>query len=340
MSPVERIAVQRKALQYSGKIAVEKIKQLAEDEDDEGLLDYFSDIFENHGLISDSDAQEILTVCEKRSVVVKSIVTEVLAELFPADPYYQTKLAKVLAVQPDRRGEAIDVVNAALGLVRDEEGSYVRVDDRKLTYNNLARFFDTYLQIEMYDELVAAGRFLLPHAPVERAMITKNIFSALSRSHRFEEAEELLPQVEANGDDTDFYVIGYHYDRQGDRLRAYEYWEKAMIADPNDMAYPRILAVHILDEKVARWNGVIQPVSREDSRRLALAFLLHIVENCVQTGDTEPINRVLQIMGKRSSSLSQYQSSVLAYARGESDSLPYEESDAGALDYAKTLALQ
>ena len=336
MTPVERIAAQRKALQYSGKIAVEKIRHFAEADDDEGLLDYFSDVFENHGLLADDDAQEILAICEKRNIVVKSVVTEVLAELFPNDPYYQTRLAKVLAVQPTRRGEAIDVVNAALGLVRDEDGSYVRVDDRKLTHNNLARFFDTYLQIEIYDELVSAGRFLLPHAPVERAMITKNIFSALSRSHRFEEAEQLRPEVEANGRDTDFYTIAYHYRRQGDHVNAYKYWEKAMMVDPRDADYPTLLASHILDEKICRWNGTIQPVPPAEAPRLALAFLLYTVETSVSQDNPDGVKKALTILGRKFNGLTRFRDVALAYARGEIKSLPYEACDTQALDYVKS----
>ncbi|MBR4550490.1 MAG: hypothetical protein IKO83_11330 [Oscillospiraceae bacterium] len=337
MSPVERIAMQRKALPYSGKIALDKIRQYAEAEDDEGLLDYFSDIFENHGLLSDSEAQEILRICDGRNIVVKSIVTEVIASLFPNDPNYQTRLAKVLAVQPERRGEAIDVVNAAIGLVRDDEGHYAYVDDRKLTHNNLARFFDTYIQIEMFDELVSAGDFLLSHAPVEREMIIRNIFYALSMSHRFDEANRLLPEVEASGNDVALYKIGFHFDRMGDRVKAYEYWEKAMVFNPIDMDYPRTLAGHILDEKIARCGGEIQSVSKDDSRRIALSFLLYIVEMCVREGDLSDVKKVLQILSRKFNGLTQYQKVVVSYVNGEIDRLPYEDSDTRALDYVKAL---
>lgn len=340
MSPVERIAIQRKALPYSGKIALDKIRQYAEAEDDEGLLDYFSDIFENHGLISDNEAQEILRICDGRNIVVKSIVTEVIATLFPNDPYYQTLLAKVLAVQPTRRGEAIEVVNAAIGLVRDEEGKYTYVDDRKLTHNNLARFFDTYNEIEMYDELVSAGEFLLPHAPVERMMILRNMFNALSRNHRFEEADRLLQEVESSGSDLAFYCIGSHYNRMGDRIKTYEYWEKAMAASPLDMDYPRMLAGQLLNEKIGRWNGKVQSVSTEDSRRLALPFLLYIVETSVREGELDEVKRVLQILGRRSNGLTQYQKVVVSYAQNEIDRLPYENGDTQALDYVKALMKQ
>ena len=334
LNPQELLRSGMEALAYSGSSAVERVKSLVEKGEYEGLFEYLIKVTE-HGRLTNRDASSILETCEKTdNLVVVECVTQIVAYLFPMDIDFQTKLAKVYTKLPGRREEAVEILNSALGLQKDENGEYTDVDITKLTYNNLGRLFDTYLSFELYDELIRVGRFLLSHGgTTQKNLIQCNIFAALTRAYRFDEAESMLPEVEAGGDSLNQYQIARFYDLRGDMVNAYRYYERAFIGDVRDKDYPRLLAVHILNEKLLRTEDGIEAVPPKKAQLAAAALLFYNVEIARGRRNSGAIQNVLTILGREYNGLTQYVAPVLAYARGERDALPYDEVDTSALQY-------
>ncbi len=339
MTAADLVRMGKAALAFSGTTAVDKVKQLAESNEYDELLDYLLEVTQ-HGRITNKDAMNILELCEQtENIVVIECATQIVSDLFPNDMTFKTKLARVLAKQPNRREEAIELINSALGLKKDENGDYVEVDVTKVTHNNLARFFDTYLELELYDELVKASGFLLENGgQLEAEMIRRNTFSALTRAHRFDEAEALLPMIEEQGTSIAYYLIATYYDQKGDPKKAYLYYEKSLINDPTDDDYARLLAIHILDEKLIRKGASIVSVSASEAQKAAAALLFYAVQIANNQKKRSKVQNVVFIMQREQNGLKMYLDSVIGYVRGTVEELPYEDVDTSVLDYCLSQA--
>ena len=333
-SPQELLRAGMQALPYSGATAVEKVRAMVAKGEFEPLFEYLIKVTEQ-GRLTSKDAASILEACEKTdNLVVVECVTQIMAYMFPRDIDFQKKLVTVYTKQTGRREEAVEVLNSALGLQKDENGDFTDVDPSRLTRSNLAFFFDTYLSFNLYDDLIRAGRFLLERdGQLEADLIKRNIFNALSRAYRFEEAETLLPEVEAVGGSYNYYIIARHFDLKRDKINAFRYYERAFIANVKDRDYVRYLAIYMLNEKLMRVGDEIEAVPAGDAQLAAAALLFYNVQIAREQRNTSAIQSVMTLLGRDFNGLKQFIEPVQAYARGETDTLPFDEVDTGELKY-------
>ncbi len=322
----------KERLKYSGSTLLTTLRKYAEEKDLDSFLDYLINAMEL-GTPTISDINSIVEICDNLDNV--SLLQDVLSAsliLYPGDTELMTRLAKIYARRPATRSKAMEMVNSAIGLKRGPDGKYISVDRAKLSHNDLARFLTTYLNMEAYNGLVEAATFLLDNgAATERDMLIRNIFAAHSRVGNLDEAAKYLPELEQIGTGIAYYSISDYYNRRGDVVAEYIALEKAMVIDPEDMDYPRILAAHILNEKHVRTPNGVEKVSIPAARRAAAALLYHILEN--RPNDRNTLTRIKNMMLRQINKMDEFWEKAIPFLAGKSDVLPYEITDRYPLDY-------
>lgn len=322
----------KERLKYSGNALLNTLRNYAESNDLENFLDFLISAMEL-GTPTISEINSIVEICAKLDNT--SLLEDVLSAsliLYPGDTELMTRLAKLYARRPATRSKAMEMVNSAIGLKRGPDGNYVSVDRSKLSHNDLARFLDTYNNLENYTGLVEAAKFLMAYVPEkEREMLTRNIFSALTRNGDLDRAAEYLPAMEAMHSDLGKYMMSTYYNKRGDFVREYECLEKAFITDPEDMDYPRILAAHMLNEKLVRTPNGIEKVSPQAARRAAAALLYHIIENRLDNKNT--LIRIRDLMQRSINRMDDFWAAAIPFINRKAESLPYENTDRYPLDY-------
>ena len=177
-----------------------------------------------------------------------------------------------------------------------------------------------------------AAKFLLAYvSEKEREMLTRNIFSALTRMGDLDGAAEYLPAMDAMASDLAKYNMSVYYNKRGDFVREYECLEKAVICDPEDMDYPRILAAHILNEKLIRTPNGIEKVSPQAARRAAAALLYYVVEN--RLNDKNALLRIRDLMQRSINRMNEFWDAAKPFLTGKAETLPYDITDRYPLDY-------
>lgn len=320
-------------LKYSGAALMSTLKLYAEEKDLDSFVDYLINAMEL-GTPTRQDIDSIVELCDglDNTPLLQDVLSAALI-LFPGDTELMTRLAKLYARRPATRKKAMEMVNSAIGLKRGTDGKYQSVDRSRLYHNDLARFLDTYLYMQAYDDLVEAASFLLENgAETERDMLTRNIFNALTKKGDLEEARKYLPVVEKVGGDYSWYLISLFYSKAGEVCLEYESIEKAFIASPDDMDYPRMLAAHILNEKVVRVSPEeIRKVSPAAARRAACALLYYILEN--RRTDRNEVSKIQSMMRRRINKMDAFFDQAIPFLTGKQEALPYEISDRYPLDF-------
>lgn len=322
----------KERLKYSGNALLGTLRQYAENNDLDSFLDYLISAMEL-GTPTIGEINSIVEICTQLDNT--SLLEDVLSAsliLYPGDTELMTRLAKLYARRPATRSKAMEMVNSAIGLKRGPDGKYCSVDRAKLSHNDLARFLDTYNNLENYTGLVEAAQFLIDHVPEkEQEMMTRHIFSALTRNGELEKAAEYLPAMEAMSSDLAKYMMSTYYNKRGDFIKEYEYLEKAFIADPEDMDYPRILAAHMLNENLVRTPNGIEHVSPQATRRAAASLLYYIIENRLDNKNT--LIRIRDLMQRSINRMNDFWAAALPFINRKVDALPYENTDRYPLDY-------
>ena len=334
-TPREILMSAKAGLPYAGEIALSRFRELSEDRDLEGFFDYLAEVVDR-GYLTRNEIHSVIEICENtNSDLLVEAAVEVFATLYPDDTEIQTKLARQLARRPATREKALEVINEAIGLERDDEGNYCHVNITRLTHNNLARLFDTYLLIEAYDELVEVGYYVLDHgAEAESDMIYRNIFSALRRAHRLDEAMKLLPTIEAIGSAVSYYNIGFFYDSLNRQDECYRYFEKAMLTDPDDLDYPLLMAKQILNERLARTDDdTIASISNREASAAAAPFILYVITRARATGNTASLQEALQLLQRPYNGLTDQLDQVKAFLQGDLDQLSYHGTNTFPLQW-------
>ena len=192
-------------MKYSGTNMLNTLRKFADEKDLDSFLDYLISAMEL-GTPTLGEINSIVEICDglDNTPLIQDVLEASLL-LYPGDPELMTKLAKLYARRPATRPQAMEMVNSAIGLKRGSDGKYCTVDISKLSHNNLARFLDTYLNMEAYEGLIEALQFLLTNgAEAERDMLVRNMFNAYTRLGKLAEAAALLPELEAQ------HLVGEH----------------------------------------------------------------------------------------------------------------------------------
>ena len=322
----------KERMKYSGTNMLNTLRKFADEKDLDSFLDYLISAMEL-GTPTLGEINSIVEICDglDNTPLIQDVLEASLL-LYPGDPELMTKLAKLYARRPATRPQAMEMVNSAIGLKRGSDGKYCTVDISKLSHNNLARFLDTYLNMEAYEGLIEALQFLLTNgAEAERDMLVRNMFNAYTRLGKLAEAAALLPELEAQHSDAALYQISRYYNKCGEAAKEYETLEKAIIAAPEDMDYPRMLAIHILNEKHIRTPDGIERVSPPAVRRAASALLYYDLENSRSNANT--IRLVQALMQRRINHLEEFWARIVPYLTGKIDTPPYDITDRYPLDY-------
>lgn len=323
----------KQKMKFSGTTLIETLHQYAEEKKWDCFLDYLIEAME-YGTPTLSNINSIVEICSKANN--NTMLEDVLCAsrvLYPDDSELMTRLAKLYARRPETRMEAMEMVNVAIGLKLNSDGQYELVDRSKIgSHNELARFLDTYLAMENYDGLVNAARFLMQHVhEQEQEMMNRNIFIALTQKGDLDEAEVMLPTIEAMNTDVSEYLLSAYYNRRGDFLKEYEYLERAYIAEPENADYLKMLAVHMLNEDLVRTPEGIKKVRSNESRKAAAAIFYYMFETCSITD--EAIQRAINIMQNPRNHLEDYLESVKLFITENLDKLPYERTNRYPLEY-------
>ena len=328
----------KKRMKYSGTSLIETLRDYANNDDLDSFLDHLIEAME-YGALTLGNINSIVEICSRvdNDALMEDVLTASLT-LYPDDPELMTRLAKILARRPDTRAEAMEMVNEAIGLHRGENGDYISVDRAKVnSHNDLARFLDTYLAMDNYDGLVEAATFLMDYVPPkEREMLYRNIFTALTRSGKDEDAEKMLPLLEEMNTDISMYLIATFYNQRGEYIKEYEYIEKAFAMDPEDMDYPRIMAAHMLNENLVRTPEGIREVKAAEAREAAAAMLYYALEH--NRTDRAMVLRIGEIMQRSRNSMDNYWEKAVPFVIGEEDALPYEITNRDPLDHILNMA--
>lgn len=322
----------KQRLQYSGAAAIQKLSELAESEEWEVFLDHLVDVMEI-GAPSAADLNTIAQIAEQSGnrVLVQDVL-EASLTLCPEDPTLISRLAKLYADQPANRDRARGMIESAIGMTRDEDGKITAVNRGKINHNSVARLFDSYSYMGAYADLVEAGEFILENGgQKERDMIYRNILRANINAGELEKAKEYISFVEANDTAVDYWIISLYYDEAGDPVKAYNYLEKAMIADPEDPDYPRMMASAILNEGIARVSDEsVEPVAPKVAQESAAAFLYYLIQRNREDGQ---VIANLQTFAQMGGLLEDYFADAIPYLKGEEEELPYENTNLDGLNY-------
>lgn len=235
------------------------------------------------GYLSETDCNRIYWMCKRLdNYFVMIAYMEEVVRRYPENEEFTGRLAREYAQSSENRDKAIFTVNKNVG-VKKQNDKYI-VEKKRVTHNVLASFFDVYVAVDKYAEILAIADLLLEAYPMHSDMIRRNIVTAYNGLAEYSKAEAAAKAlVESNPVALNRYAL-YRVYRASDRYYdAYEQIEKCIATEPNDVDYLIFAAGLILDSGYIRtkngYDSSITRVTKQQAIAAAVPFVFEAFAN-------------------------------------------------------------
>ena len=266
---------------YYSDDAVRQLRSLQNDGKKEEFADFLATVLEK-GFLDEQDCRIVFNICRKLGVpMLTRVFLEQAVKLYPDSEELNVFLANELSKSYQTRDKALLIANERIGLTR-KNGKY-ELASKRPSNESLAAFFNVYLQLKYYNEILQIAPLLLEaKPPVEtQCLIRRNVIISFTELGRYEEAvsaaRELL-ELDSMPD-INHYSAYKAYRADGRLVDAYLELEECIRLDPDDEDYLYYIAGFVCDEQMARSsvNDVPHPIARTERERYAAPYVLYRV---------------------------------------------------------------
>ena len=260
--------------------AVNHLRNLQSDKKYEEFARFLADVLEN-GYLDETDCRNVYLICRRLGIpeITKRYI-ETAVGFYPDSEELQGYLANVYSMDYREKDRALTMVNDMLGVKR-VNGRF-ELTPKIRSERMLSSFFDVYLHLKKYNELIDIGKLLLKAVPSYSSRILRNIFSAALRLQQYDLAYAASCRALKSdpGDDQNHNVLGIYYSTRGDMAKSYDSRENALCLDPDYPDYYYSLASIVCDYLYARTSsGEIEKIDVRDKERYAVPFVIQAFLN-------------------------------------------------------------
>lgn len=308
--------------------AVDHLRELEHEKQYEEFARFLAEVLE-HGYLDESDCRSIYAICRRLGIPeITKRYLETVVEFYPDNEELLGFLADEYSTDYRDRDRAQSMVNDTLGVKR-VNGRFELVPKIR-TRRMLSSFFNVYLHLKKYNELIEIGMLLLKDVPSLSAHTLKNISAAARRAQNYDlsyaaicRALKLDPT-----DDTIHHALFVYYVNQDDYVKAYEALENAICIDSTDDDYYFMAAGLICDELFARTvSGKVEKIDVRDKERYAFPFVLQAFLN-----DRSSLERAIPFLKKNQ--MTGRLPEMIAVYKGEADpERTFADVDMSAVEY-------
>lgn len=255
--------------------AVDHLRELEQEKNYEEFARFLAEVLEN-GYLDEIDCRNVYIICKRLGIpeITKQYI-QIATSFYPENEELQGYLANVYSNDYREKDRALTLVNDMLGVKRVngqfELTSKIRSD------RMLGSFFEVYLHLKKYAELISIGKLLLKSNPASSSLVLRNISVAADNLEQYDLAFAALSRALHNDplNDMNHRRAYWYYDHRHDAVNAYEAIENALCCDNSDIDYYYNIAEHICVDLVARTKtGSIEVISALDKEKYAFPFIL------------------------------------------------------------------
>ena len=294
----ELFARARKDIPFSGKSAIVRLRELQEQNRTDQFVDFLEEVV-MAGYLSESEYVAVSQICEAMDLpTIRQALLEIALERFPKNQRIRTLLINQYASGYATRDKALALIHEEAGIIRDEDGRYQLQPDaaRKITDRILSTLYNTYIQNDMYEEILDISRQLQEGGCPRLSMIYRNTANACINLDRLEEAREWfqkLMEVDYN-EASNHIAFSRYFDAVNDPARSYEEVEIAICLDAEEPDRYFTLAGQMFDDRYVRQkDGSIRKVGLDAVIQAAIPFVFQTI---VLSQDRHTLNRAYDFL--------------------------------------------
>ncbi len=250
------------------------------------------------GSLDEADCCSIYMLC--RNLGISSITRtflEAVTKFHPESDVLLGFLADEYSKDGGTKEKAVQIVNKIIG-VDKKDGVFILSENSRVTTEKLASFFNVYLRLDNYEDLVAIGELLCQRFKTDKKILSityKNMMFACIKLNDLEKALLYKEPMLACGDssDTNHWVCFLYETAVENHPGAIKEIETCIKLDPKDIDYYFGMASLICDFLYARDFKTleIKKISPQEADKFAVPFLVAAL-----SADRTAINRVLEFL--------------------------------------------
>ncbi len=324
---------------YISDAAVAKLRELLDEGNKEGFLDFLGKVL-SIGFLDEIDCRNIFSMCRKLGVpAITRRYLEAVTKFYPDNEDLQGLLADEYSKNYHTGELALQMANSIIG-VSKKDGEYVLAKNAHVTPRKLACFFNVYLHLKKFDDIIAIGRLLEERFSGKDkliSMVYRNITDAAIRMDDPELAKQFVDKLMVAAPEADLthYQFARYYALLDDYAMSIREIENCIRLDPSDIDYYFSMGGYICDDHFAR-NPETMQVEKIDAKETAIYTIPFLVA-ALET-DRSCINRVVDFL-RRNSFNGYIQPIVEAYQSGNDLREQLSSLDFRAVEYCMSKSI-
>lgn len=282
-SPIDFSSTFRDALEnsiYNSDEAVATLRELLQEGKKEEFLDFLSKVLEI-GFLDETDCKVIYRLCRELKVPsITRMFLEAVIQFYPESDDLIGYLANEYSKNYHTGDKALQMVNGIVGVVK-KDGQYLLSKSVRLTDGKLAAFFDVYLHLKKYTDILEIGSLIRERYKNNTkvcGITLRNMSNAALRLDMFSEARNFLDELLQMDPTNDIvHWLCSQYENALDNYPgAIIEIEHCIRLDRNDTDYYFAMAAHICDDLYARDHDTleIRKIDSSEANEYAVPFLL------------------------------------------------------------------
>lgn len=264
---------------YYSDDAVNKLKEFSSKGMKREFADFLADVLEK-GYLDEADCKIVYRLCRDHIKVppLTKVFLEHAAKLYPDNEELNIYLANELGKSYENREQALVIANDMIG-VNKRNGKYEST--KHVTYNVIVAFFNLYLRLKKYKEILLLKDVLLQEysRSATQALIYRNAALAHLNLEQLEEAEKNCSIAMEYAPENDMgHYIQYRIHRASENFSAaYRELEQSIACAPTNEDNYYAMAGFICDENYARTSVEEEPqlIHSNCVRDYAVPFIIY-----------------------------------------------------------------
>jgi tetratricopeptide (TPR) repeat protein len=265
---------------YNSDEAVAKLREFLQEDKKEEFLEFLGKVLEI-GFLDETDCKVIYRLCRELKVPsITRMFLESVIKFYPESDDLIGYLANEYSKNYHTGDKALQMVNGIVGVIK-KDGQYQLSKSVRLTDGKLAAFFDVYLHLKKYTDILEVGNLICErykNNPKVCGITLRNMSNAALRLDMFSEARSYLDallQMDPSNDIVHWLCSQYEnaLDNYPGAIMEIEH---CIRLDRNDTDYYFAMAAYICDDLFARDHDTleIRKIDSSEAIEYAVPFLL------------------------------------------------------------------
>ncbi len=270
--------------------AVDHLRELADEKKYEEFARFLAEVLDR-GYLDEVDCRNVYIICRRLGIpeITKQYI-QIAVTFYPDNEELQGFLASEYSNDYREKDRAQTIANDMLGLKR--VGGKFELLPKVRSSRMMASFFDVYLSLKKYQEIIDVGILLYKNTSSNHTLILRNISHAARHLERYDLAYASVSHALHR----DPVVVSLHnalylyHCSRNDMQAALTSLENALCCDVEEVDTYFRIAGFICDELYARTdNGRIEPISARDKERYVVPYILQafmVDRSCIERAIT------------------------------------------------------